>query len=322
MNPWESLQRRVTSADGTSHMTGASESIVRIPLVRRFPDAAPLMVGALLATGIAALDLATDPALSFGLWYVLVVITATWLGRRRHGLLIAGLASAESLLAAVGDNRTLTPTDVWNASTRLVVLVVVAGLLDALRRALIHQRQHATTDDLTGAMNRRSFGLIAERERLRAGRDGAPLTLAYFDVDRLKEHNDVHGHQAGDELLAAFASAVEDSVRGTDVFTRIGGDEFAILLPQTDARDATVIVDRVRRLLGDIAPGDTRMTTSVGVATFRFPPSTVDGMLAEADRLMYRAKAAGGDTMVGMVFVGPWSRWSQTMADNQPTLAG
>ena len=294
--------------------------IVRIPIIRRFPNAGPLVVGVLLATGIAALDWVTGPQVSFSLLYVIAVMSVTWLGTRRHGALVAVLAASQSLFATfAGDG--LASSDVWNAVMLLGVLLVVAVLVVSLRTALLEQRRHATLDPLTGAMNRRAFAMIAERERLRAGREGTPLTLAYFDLDDFKAVNDARGHSAGDAVLTAFAAAANGSIRGTDLFARNGGDEFVLMLPETDAREAVVVIDRIRRLLGDTGGIDGKtLTTSVGLATFRFPPSTVDAMIAGADDLMYQAKNRGGDTVVGMVFVGPWTRWSQTMASNQPIL--
>ncbi|MBI5158459.1 MAG: GGDEF domain-containing protein [Acidimicrobiia bacterium] len=297
-----------------------ADPIVRIPLIRRFPNGGPLVVGVVLATGIAALDWVTGPGVSFSLLYVIAVMSVTWLGTRRHGALVAGLAASQSLLAAHAGEG-LTSSALWNGAMLFGVLVVVTILVGALRTALVDQRRHATLDPLTGAMNRRAFSLIAERERLRAGRDGSPLSLAYFDLDDFKAVNDVLGHSAGDAVLTAFSSAVDDSVRGTDLFARFGGDEFVLLLPGTDAREAVVVVDRVRRLLAEVLHGDrTPLTTSVGLATFRFPPSNVDGMIAAADNLMYQAKNRGGDTVVGMVYVGPWTRWSRTMEQNEPGL--
>ena len=100
-----------------------------------------------------------------------------------------------------------------------------------------------------------------------------------------------------------------ESVRGSDLFARIGGDEFVVLLPGTDARAAVNVLDRVRHVVSARCCGDAPLTLSVGIATFRFPPATVDAMVAEADDLMYRAKRAGGDRLVGAVVTGPWMRW-------------
>lgn len=297
-----------------------TEPIVRIPVIRRFPNAGPLVVGVVLATGIAALDWVTGPRVSFSLLYVIAVMSVTWLGTRRHGALVAGLAASQSLFAAHAAAG-LASSDVWNAVMLLGVLLVVSILVVALRTALVEQRHFATLDPLTGAMNRRAFGLIAERERLRAVREGSPLSLAYFDLDDFKSVNDSQGHSTGDRVLTTFAAAVAGSVRGTDLFARLGGDEFVLLLPDTDAREAVIVVDRVRQLLAETCQLKGRaLTTSVGLATFRFPPANVDSIIAGADDLMYQAKIRGGNTVVGMVFVGPWTRWSRTMDENEPVL--
>jgi len=297
---------------------GRHDTLVRFAIVRRFPNAAPLLLGVVLVALIAAADWATGPELSFSVLYMGAVIAVTWLGSRRHGMLVAGLAAAESLLATLVANDSVGLADVWNASTQFVVLILVAALIGSLRHALADQRRMAMVDPLTGAMNRRAFQLVAERERLRAGREGTPLTLAYFDIDRFKEINDRLGHGAGDRLLAEFSTAVDEMIRGTDLFARMGGDEFVLLLPDTDARDAMLVVDRVRKLLLDDATAGHPVTTSVGIATFRFPPSTVDALLAEADDLLYQAKDRGGDTVVGMVIVGPWTRWSDSLHLSRP----
>jgi len=294
-------------------------TLVRFALVRRFPNAAPLLFGVVLVALIAVADWATGPELSFSVLYMGAVVGVTWLGSRRHGMLVAGLAAAESLLATVLVHDAVTLADVWNASTQLVVLILTAALIGSLRHALADQRRMAMVDPLTGAMNRRAFQLVAERERLRAGREGSPLTLAYFDIDRFKDINDRLGHGAGDRLLLEFSGAVGAIIRGTDLFARIGGDEFVLLLPDTDAREAMIVVDRVRKLLLDNAiVADHPVTTSVGIATFRFPPHTVDALLAGADDLLYQAKDRGGDTVVGMVIVGPWTRWSDSINLSKP----
>ncbi|WKZ81621.1 MAG: diguanylate cyclase [Acidimicrobiia bacterium] len=293
-------------------------TLVRFPLIRRFPNGAPLAVGVVLATGIAGLDWWSGPAYSLSLLYVLAVMAVSWIGTRRHGIVVAALAAGEQMIAGSG---VTVLARLWNSVMLGGVLMIVAVMLCSLRRSLVDQRRHATIDNLTGAMNRRSFAIIAERERLRAGRDGSPLTMAYFDIDAFKTVNDAHGHALGDRILEAFAEAVESTIRGTDLFARLGGDEFVLLLPDTDAHRAMVAVDRVRqRLAATCVVDGSPLTTSVGVATFRFPPHSVDAMIAGADELMYQAKQRGGDTVVGMVFIGPWARWSDTMAAGEPHL--
>lgn len=298
------------------HTPRRDMTLVRSHLVRRFPTGAPLAVGAVLVSAIATLDWATGPAISVGLLHALAIIAVAWLGSRRNGLLIAGLAATESLAAQVWAQQGLTVAAVWNAATQLGVLVVVTVLVTTLRDSLVEQRNLATVDALTGSLNRRAFGLVAERERLRAGRDGSAISLAYFDLDDFKTVNDQLGHATGDRLLRVFAASVRAAVRSTDILSRMGGDEFVLLLPDTDARDAVVVVDRVRRILADLCSREeTAVTASIGIATYRFPPSTIDAMIAGADELMYRAKSRGGDSIVGTVIVGPWTRWSDQVAE-------
>jgi diguanylate cyclase (GGDEF)-like protein len=266
-----------------------------------------------LVSAVAGLDYLTGTAVSVDLLYVLAVMAVTWIGCRRHAVLVAVLAAAEGLLAqiAAGPGTTLTLSAVWNALTQLVVLTLVAVLLDSLHRALEHQRRLAAVDSLTGALNRRAFEIAAERERLRAARHGTALSLAYLDVDHFKAANDRLGHHAGDRVLAEVARAIAGAIRGTDLFARMGGDEFVVLLPETDAREAMTVVQRVRAAAASAArAAGYPVALSAGITTFRFPPESVDAMLAAADDLLYKAKAAGRDRVVGAVASGPWPRWA------------
>ena len=273
----------------------------------------PALLGIVLVSAVAGLDYLTGTIISVDLLYVLAVMAVTWIGCRRHAVLVAVLAAAEGLLAqiAAGPGTTLTLSAVWNALTQLVVLTLVAVLLDSLHRALEHQRRLAAVDSLTGALNRRAFEIAAERERLRSARHGTALSLAYLDVDHFKSANDRLGHHAGDRVLAEVARAIAAAIRGTDLFARMGGDEFVVLLPETDAREAMTVVQRVRAAAASAArAAGYPVALSAGITTFRFPPESVDAMLAAADDLLYKAKAGGRDRVVGAVASGPWPRWA------------
>lgn len=273
----------------------------------------PALLGIVLVSAVAGLDYLTGPAVSVDLLYVLAVMAVTWIGCRRHAVLVAVLAAAEGLLAQLAADSwtSLSLSVVWNSLTLLVVLSLVAMLLDSLHRALEHQRHLAAVDSLTGALNRRAFEIAAERERLRAARHGTALSLAYLDIDHFKAANDRLGHHAGDRVLAQVARAIAEAVRGTDLFARMGGDEFVLLLPETDAREAMTVVQRVRAAAASAARvAGYPVALSAGITTFRFPPESVDAMLAAADDLLYKAKAAGRDRVVGAVASGPWPRWA------------
>lgn len=162
--------------------------------------------------------------------------------------------------------------------------------------ALVHERDLARTDGLTGVSNSRSFFEFAAVELARARRTGSIITLAYMDLDNFKIVNDDYGHQAGDELLEAFARILSTGRRATDVVGRLGGDEFALLLPEADAHEALLLIERLR---GEAASASGErgfpVTTSVGVTTFRSMPESLDEMIWMADQLMYSAKRAGKD---------------------------
>ena len=144
----------------------------------------------------------------------------------------------------------------------------------------------ARTDPLTGLPNRRVWDEDLERELVRARRHGGSLCLAMVDLDRFKAFNDDHGHQAGDELLAAAATAWRPALRMTDTLARYGGEEFAVLLPHSDEEGALAVI---QRLLDAVPLGQ---TASAGVAVWD-GSETADELLARADAALYEAKGAG-----------------------------
>ncbi len=171
------------------------------------------------------------------------------------------------------------------------------------RRVLEKQLlEQARTDMLTGLPNRRHFMELAESECERANRYGGPLSLMMIDLDGFKHINDTHGHQAGDQALAAFAEACRKTIRVNDIPGRIGGEEFAVILPETDGKRAFEVAERLRRAIAarivkagqDASFG---FTASIGIAT-RADDSELDRLIAEADRALYSAKSTGKNRTV------------------------
>lgn len=156
----------------------------------------------------------------------------------------------------------------------------------------------AQVDHLTGALTRRGFVEQAEREISRARRYDRPSTLVMLDVDHFKSVNDTHGHAVGDQVLCQIAQLAGVALRPTDVFGRLGGEEFAMLLPETDGEDAVVVADRLRQTIADhpmqLPGGRTlHVTASFGVAALDGGSASVAAWLERADRVMYAAKAGG-----------------------------
>jgi diguanylate cyclase (GGDEF)-like protein len=169
----------------------------------------------------------------------------------------------------------------------------------ALENARLHhavQRQ-AITDELTGLVNRRRFFEALETEVARAFELGRPLSLVLADLDKFKRVNDRLGHPGGDEVLKKFAQLIQDHVRDVDVAGRLGGEEFALLLPETDLEGATAGAERLRRSLGGhsmtLSTGEKlSVTASFGVAQLEVGQSG-DELLRRCDLALYRAKADG-----------------------------
>lgn len=166
-----------------------------------------------------------------------------------------------------------------------------------LERELEYQ---ARTDFLTGISNRRHFLDLADLELARARRYGRPFSILMLDLDLFKSVNDRYGHRIGDLALQKVVEVCGQILREVDVFGRLGGEEFGIILPETDAEQALQVADRVRQAVATasiVLPqgGSVGITTSIGVATYSEDDPDVDGVLNRADRALYEAKRSGRD---------------------------
>lgn len=175
----------------------------------------------------------------------------------------------------------------------------LVGVFDVTRQKNLEQqlRELATRDSLTSAANRRYFVELGQRERERSLRSKSPLSLCLFDADEFKRVNDEHGHDVGDRALVAMARAARNALRAADVLGRVGGEEFAILLPDTELAGALVVAERVRATVesSDVRNDDGKrvpLTISVGVAQLEGEES-LDSLLKRADLALYVAKDRG-----------------------------
>jgi len=184
------------------------------------------------------------------------------------------------------------------------VLAVTAHAAWALQRSALHGRmctlrEQAVTDPLTGLANRRYLETRLREEGSRAKRHGSSFTLTMIDLDNFKAYNDREGHPAGDALLAAVARVIKSTARDTDLVARYGGDEFALVSPETQVEETLLLVERVRdaverqrfELPGMPAAGG--LTLSAGVAEFPADAEDAVALVGAADAALYRAKAAG-----------------------------
>ncbi|MCY1287415.1 diguanylate cyclase (GGDEF) domain protein [compost metagenome] len=155
----------------------------------------------------------------------------------------------------------------------------------------------ATTDNLTGLANRMKLAEVFERERSHAQRNRTPLALVFLDIDHFKQINDRFGHKTGDKALCHFARVLSQRLRSGDLFCRLGGEEFAVLLPNTSAEQAAAIGQSLcERLAATPLPleeGTLPMTLSAGVANYGQDGEQLDELMQAADRRTYSAKRAG-----------------------------
>jgi diguanylate cyclase (GGDEF)-like protein len=179
-------------------------------------------------------------------------------------------------------------------------MVVFALFGFVLGRQADELQRRLSTDPLTGLLDRRAFLAELDRENVRSRRYAQPLAVAVLDVDGLKTINDRGGHGAGDAALRAIGDAVRDGLRASDLGGRVGGDEFAVLAPESDEHAAVSLAERIRARAEAVRlPGALPLTVSIGLACVAPGRSwTADGILSRADRALYEAKRLGRNRVV------------------------
>ena len=185
------------------------------------------------------------------------------------------------------------------------------GFMVLLTQRLVVKLQHSSLRDaLTGLFNRRALDEELDRTWQRHLRSHEPFAVLLVDIDHFKQINDTHGHAAGDRVLSSLAHLLQSHARGTDVVGRIGGEEFLVVLPNSNVNDAERFAERLRGLVEGQAvragAQSLRVTISVGIARVQADDVSVEAVLARADGALYRAKASGRnrvdvDTGVGLV---------------------
>lgn len=182
----------------------------------------------------------------------------------------------------------------------LLWFAVMGGYISRLRKTLHDSKvaieEMATRDALTGVYNRRHLSNVLQQEKSRSDRSGEAFCIGLLDLDFFKAVNDKFGHQAGDEVLKACAKCGEQVVRPIDCFGRYGGEEFEVLLPQTDLEGARIVAERMRSAMSQLRfphiDPDLRMTVSIGLSQYH-PKENVNDAERRADVALYSAKEAG-----------------------------
>jgi diguanylate cyclase (GGDEF)-like protein len=261
--------------------------MTRAGTVRLRKEAVAITLGLCVIALGGVIDVTSGRDLSLSIVYVAGVAFMAWVGSFRVGLLGASGAGAavltDGLVNSVGTGVAFS-----NAVTAFALLVATAAIVDP-RKALIREANQARYDPLTGLANRRACEERAELELARSPRSDEALSVAFLDVDGLKQINDQRGHAAGDAALIHLAETAQAILRPTDLLSRIGGDEFVLLVPDTDYDEATTVIRRIQRRLAESHGGGPASIT-VGLVTWRSAPQGLDHLFVEPDALMYTAK--------------------------------
>jgi diguanylate cyclase (GGDEF)-like protein len=245
-----------------------------------------------------------DPYISVSFFYVLpVLITTSSMGGWCGFCMGVVAAVLERYILAVPDMPTLYR--VWNTIIRTGTFGLIVAMAATLRTAIKNERLLARQDYLTGLLNRRAFEERAAIELERSRRSRSPMALLYIDCDDFKCINDTSGHHVGDKVLQAIAHALNASMRATDTVARMGGDEFAVLLPDTSEPQARAATANLHDRLGRCLTGaGIECSCSIGVAVFVAPPESVQELLEKADALMYAVKKGGKGSAQVEVYLG------------------
>ncbi len=192
----------------------------------------------------------------------------------------------------------------WAAQIGRMVVMTGAGVMGAAVALRGHRWRHLSgTDALTGLANRAWFEERLEEELSRARRSGQPLTVAVADLDSFREMNSAHGHAGGDSALQAVAHRLRQSIRKSDLAARLGGDEFVLAFPATDAAQAMLRLDGLRKEIAGLsvsaARGAFAVTLSIGVASWPADGEAFEAVLARADARAFEAKRLGKNCVVG-----------------------
>ena len=175
---------------------------------------------------------------------------------------------------------------------------------DRLRRNVQLSLEMAITDQLTGLHNRRYMTSHLDNLMMQTAKSSKPLAFVIMDIDHFKSVNDTHGHDIGDEVLREFAKRLGANIRGIDLACRYGGEEFVVVMPETDASFAYAVAERLRKSIETTpieisrAPGKISITISIGIAAWEGENDTAEALLRRADQALYSAKRSGRNRVV------------------------
>ena len=262
----------------------------------RVPGLTVACSGVLLALAVGIAGKVAGRGIDVSFFYLLPVLLIAWkFAGRAPAVLMSLFCALLCFLTGVETGHAgHFAVPVWNGIVGLGVLLPAACSFSALKSVLQRERGLARIDYLTEVSNARNFYEQAEIEFARSERYKRPLSVVVVDIDNFKYVNDNFGHASGDQLLHSVAKTIQKTLRKTDTIARIGGDEFAILLPETESGAAIIAVNKVQdNLLRTMQKNEWPVTFSMGIITRMRTQCTLGNLMEMADSLMYEAKKNG-----------------------------
>ena len=256
--------------------------------------------------GLGIIDYETGPGISLSLFYIFPVVLASWTLGASEGFAASFVCAVIGEISNLPANQSFASSlPLWDAIERFGILISFSLLFAEVHTLLKNELHLSHTDYLTGISNRRALFEFASLEIERLTRTGRPFTLLYMDLDDFKSINDTAGHEVGDSVLSSIATVLKLQLRGIDIIARMGGDEFVMILPETDDHAAHKVVPRLHSsLLEEMQSHHWPVTFSIGALTCLSAPSNTDEMFRLADQLMYDAKKTGKNTTCYKVYSG------------------
>lgn len=248
----------------------------------------------ILAVGY--LDYWTGAELRIFPLYFIPLMVAAWYLPKRQSLLFSFFATPVWTAAIYLTGYQYSRAFVWvfNFITQSIAFALVTLLVAHLKESLDREHHLGRMDPLTKLPNSRFFHEQALILLRLCHRNRRPITLAYLDLDNFKAVNDTLGHLQGDDLLRQVAELFKNHFRSSDLMARIGGDEFVILLPETSATEAQVVLDHLRRCIEHLPQCQVlTVTASIGAVSYRVAPMEIEQLISAADRFMYHVKKTG-----------------------------